>query len=105
MKKAKVEKIRIDKLSHEIRDEANAVNDAIEFIHAHGNINRRKKHKLTKARYDNVRNHLFEYPVRLRVAMDIINANKKLKKEFNSLLKGINNKMLSSLLEEEEGKK
>ena len=92
-KKIEFERLQVNKIIKDIREQANVLNNMINFIKSYGNLTKRKNAKLKIEDFMRCRNNILSLPLSLSVATHIINSNKKLKAEYDALMYKVNTQL------------
>lgn len=103
--KKKLEKIEIVELCGNIKAQAMALKQMIEFIKDYGNMTKRKKHKLTVDSFVKCRNNITSLPLSLCISMHIINSSKKLVRKYNKIFKMVEKQFERDIKNMKENKK
>ena len=103
-RKSKFKELIVSKLANKIKIQNIALRESINIIKNYGNLNKRKKQKISQGVYQKVSESIYSLPVQMEVMREIILNNKRLNKKYLSLLQDVSIEIARQVQEQIESR-
>jgi hypothetical protein len=97
MKKTEEKELLLNNLVQRIQSHAITIESCIDIFTLSGNVNTRKKYRITVDMIKKAKNTLLEFPFQYVIAQYLLNSNKKMKKRYEKLLKEVDFQLAKNL--------